>query len=261
MVDAGLVYFLNIAMITRVALLLRDNPVSPGKTAIITVAQLMGILIFQNGGGLLILATGVLIINLFIYFADRNHTLWARAGSFVALFLIAAAVFSKPVGLPVHESVSGMITGIVDALPFGPAVTQRTLSLLQLQLMGLLLATTEANVWIRIILNYCGASPTHSRIDRWRNRRRPMEAWRNPIDKAEYQTGRIIGILERTLIYILILGGQFTAIGFIMAAKGFTRFKELDRRDFAEYVLVGTLCSTLFAVIIGATVRHVLNQP
>ena len=34
----------------------------------------------------------------------------------------------------------------------------------------------------------------------------------------------------------------------MLAAKGFTRFKELDDRDFAEYVLIGTLLSSSLAI-------------
>lgn len=33
-----------------------------------------------------------------------------------------------------------------------------------------------------------------------------------------------------------------------LAAKGFARFRELDQIEFAEYVLIGTLASTLFTI-------------
>lgn len=34
---------------------------------------------------------------------------------------------------------------------------------------------------------------------------------------------------------------NYGSIAFILAAKAFTRFRELEDRDFAEYVLIGTL--------------------
>ncbi len=40
-------------------------------------------------------------------------------------------------------------------------------------------------------------------------------------------------------------------IGFILAAKAFARSKELENRSFAEYVLLGTLVSTLIAILAG----------
>jgi hypothetical protein len=79
------------------------------------------------------------------------------------------------------------------------------------------------------------------------------------IDKKEYNTGRIIGMLERILIFFFVLSEQFAAIGLIIAAKGFTRYKELDNRDFAEYVLVGTLLSSLSAIIVAVIVKSLIN--
>ena len=55
-----------------------------------------------------------------------------------------------------------------------------------------------------------------------------------PLDRQEYNAGRFIGILERLLIYVPVLRGQYAAIGLILAAKSFARFKEMDGRDFAE---------------------------
>jgi hypothetical protein len=79
-----------------------------------------------------------------------------------------------------------------------------------------------------------------------------------PEDTGEFNRGRIIGLFERGIIYLLILLGQYAAIGFVLAAKSFTRFKELDQRDFAEYVLIGTLMSSMVAVGVGLIVKTVL---
>ncbi|HEY0945090.1 MAG TPA: hypothetical protein VGD81_07470, partial [Opitutaceae bacterium] len=81
------------------------------------------------------------------------------------------------------------------------------------------------------------------------------------VDAGEYNRGRVIGLLERALIYFFVLNGQFGAIGFTLAAKGFTRFKELEDRGFAEYVLIGTLLSSSLALGIGALVRNLTGAP
>ncbi|MEW6770383.1 MAG: DUF3307 domain-containing protein [Bacillota bacterium] len=60
--------------------------------------------------------------------------------------------------------------------------------------------------------------------------------------------GKCIGLLERALILMLVMRGEMTAAGFVLAAKSIARFKQLDDRTFAEYYLVGTLISTLVAV-------------
>jgi hypothetical protein len=63
--------------------------------------------------------------------------------------------------------------------------------------------------------------------------------------------GRTIGILERWLIMILMMSGQYGSIGFVLTAKSIARFKNFEKEDFAEYYLVGTLYSVLFAVVIS----------
>ena len=70
--------------------------------------------------------------------------------------------------------------------------------------------------------------------------------------------GKVIGYLERLLVVALILMGSFHAVGFIVAAKSLTRFKQMDDRDWAEYFLLGTLTSFLLAIIYGVILKLVL---
>ncbi|MEW6573795.1 MAG: DUF3307 domain-containing protein [Bacillota bacterium] len=63
--------------------------------------------------------------------------------------------------------------------------------------------------------------------------------------------GKCIGLLERAVILVLVMYGEMTAVGFVLAAKSIARFKQLDDRAFAEYYLVGTLLSALLAVAGG----------
>lgn len=68
------------------------------------------------------------------------------------------------------------------------------------------------------------------------------------VDEAEYNRGRVIGILERLLIFAMAACNQYTAIGFVLGLKAAIRFPELKDRAFAEYVLIGTLLSTIMAI-------------
>jgi hypothetical protein len=67
--------------------------------------------------------------------------------------------------------------------------------------------------------------------------------------------GRTIGILERMLLLTLVLVDQWGAMGLILAAKSIARFKDLDRREFSEYYLIGTLASVGFAMASGLILR------
>lgn len=63
--------------------------------------------------------------------------------------------------------------------------------------------------------------------------------------------GKQIGRLERALIYVFILVGEPTGIGFLVAAKSILRFEESKQQPVAEYVLIGTLWSFGLAMVIA----------
>lgn len=64
--------------------------------------------------------------------------------------------------------------------------------------------------------------------------------------------GRLIGPLERVVMFGLVLAGTYTLLAAVLAAKGIVRFPEISRdRDAgnrAEYFLVGSLVSWVIAL-------------
>lgn len=69
------------------------------------------------------------------------------------------------------------------------------------------------------------------------------------IETEEVKIGSWIGVLEREIILMLGLMGQFGAIGFVLTAKSLARFKQLENKSFAEKYLVGTLLSAFIAIV------------
>ncbi len=64
--------------------------------------------------------------------------------------------------------------------------------------------------------------------------------------------GRIIGLLERGLIFVLILTGQAEGIGFLIAAKSVLRFGTVkEEARLSEYVIIGTLASFGWAIMVA----------
>jgi hypothetical protein len=62
--------------------------------------------------------------------------------------------------------------------------------------------------------------------------------------------GMLIGILERGLIFLLVMVGQPAGIGFLIAAKSVLRFDTTSKDQRAgEYVIIGTLASFGWALI------------
>lgn len=113
-------------------------------------------------------------------------------------------------------------------------------------LFGFWLVANEVNLLIRILFHRFRLEPRLPRDDNNTD---------SDLDQQEYNAGRIIGILERWLMYSVMVASQSIAvIAVIMAAKGFARFRQLEERAFAEYVLIGTLASTLLTLLIAQLV-------
>jgi len=66
--------------------------------------------------------------------------------------------------------------------------------------------------------------------------------------------GEVIGILERILTVVLVLSGGLAAVGFAIAAKAAARYPQFKNSAFAEYFLIGTLCSIGISVLAGLAI-------
>lgn len=66
--------------------------------------------------------------------------------------------------------------------------------------------------------------------------------------------GFMIGQLERGLIFLFVMVGEPAGIGFLIAAKALFRFgviKDSKNRMETQYIIIGTLASFLFAVVVS----------
>lgn len=69
--------------------------------------------------------------------------------------------------------------------------------------------------------------------------------------------GNIIGLLERGLIFILMIAGLPIGIGFLVAAKSVLRFETVaegtdpENRKRSEYIIIGTLASFGWAITVS----------
>jgi len=78
--------------------------------------------------------------------------------------------------------------------------------------------------------------------------------------KDLYATGRVIGTLERFLVFGLVLLEQWLSVGLVLTAKSIARHKDLEQRPFADYYLIGTLTSLLVGVASALLVRRMLGS-
>ncbi|HET6256827.1 MAG TPA: DUF3307 domain-containing protein [Puia sp.] len=83
----------------------------------------------------------------------------------------------------------------------------------------------------------------------------------NDPDNTLVNAGKWIGIAERIIVLLLVLHGQFSAIGLLVAAKGIIRFSEKDRQEIkTEYLVIGTLLSIGIAIVTGVAMQILLRH-
>jgi|YNPBryantNP2012_1023418.scaffolds.fasta_scaffold04310_4 hypothetical protein len=76
-------------------------------------------------------------------------------------------------------------------------------------------------------------------------------------------SGKYIGIFERLLIFVFILYNQWAGIGLLVTAKSVFRFGNLrseSNRKLTEYVLLGSLISMLWAVVVSIGYMALLDD-
>jgi hypothetical protein len=91
--------------------------------------------------------------------------------------------------------------------------------------------------------------------------RQVLRVARHETTQSHNRAGRWIGVLERLLIYVLVLIGAAAAAGLVVAAKSILRFPEISAKPATidpEYVLIGSLSSWLIAFSMGALVVTII---
>ena len=73
-------------------------------------------------------------------------------------------------------------------------------------------------------------------------------------DNEMPNAGKVIGVLERILTLTFIIVSQYSAVGFLIAAKSILRYGNHETLK-TEYVLIGTMLSFGIAVIAGIIIN------
>ncbi len=200
------------------------------------------------------LAGGLAVITLLnVMVILRGRTAFLTRSITLAINLVACAALFGSAGLfgDFNEAARrfaawlGGKNRIVASL--GPSELRAVL----VALAGAYLATIEINHPIALILKRSQLMPATVATEEPGSRGMPGMT-------GEPARGRAIGYLERLIVFALTLSGDLSALGLVLVAKGIARFRQLDDRDFAEYVLIGTLLSISAALLIGFAAKGLL---
>lgn len=229
----AMLVFLDAWLITRLWLTFRDQPLPLREWLVLAVVQLLLIGLVMPGLHSVVLAVAVFAaLALSEQFSPKERLNEGRlAGGLLVMGVsFGIARYSTPgLWIPVPEQPDHLHAFLIG-------------------LLGFLLVANEANLAIRALLHRFRMEPTSATPDQ-----------DGPVDEREYNAGRMIGMLERWLIYLVVVFAQnYNVIALIVAAKGVARFRHLEQREFAEYVLIGTLASILLTVMIALAILYFL---
>jgi hypothetical protein len=222
-----------------------------GGLILLFTVQAVGLLAYQPGIAWAILF-GLLLLNGLTFHRLEKRRIpnkELRLLSLAVQIVLLSVFFSPWIGLSFNSEVFAALAGIGRFSVLVTLLERMCRPGTSVVLMGGLLVSNEANHLLRLLLAGLRVGPAAAAGD---------SSDMTAADRNEYNTGRVIGILERIIIYVAVLTDQIAAIGLVLAVKGLARFKEMDDRPFAEYVLVGTLLSLLLAVFVALLVKSLI---
>lgn len=181
-----------------------------------------------DGPGAALLA-GTIVLESPLWLAARGASRGTAAGVLAALVAVlvlrmATVDLWNPVGPPGIERWAHSLPGALGGDPERPAYVGGALTFL----------LTAGNTYVRLLL---AASPGLA-----------------PTDPKVPGGGRVIGSLERALVFGLAVAGELGAAAVVVSLKGILRFAEVrsaptaDVDPVTEYVLVGSLASIALAL-------------
>jgi len=257
---------ISVTLLSRLPLLLTDRPVKGREALASWLFQVTIALLITSG---LHANTACGVVTLAALHIAINWLWWSREQRRVAdlqrlrmvttlLILLVATVLSSPwSGLMARDYSPLFLHWSNWFSPFARMANAPWYSTLVIS-TGLLVCVNEATALIRWVIERMSLKPKEvspTTVDQTKAIQPSVP------DQAEeeYKRGRLIGVLERFVLFTLVLNSQYAAVAFVLTAKTMARFKSLDDRPFAEYFLLGTLLSVVLAGMAGLAVKRFLH--
>ena len=248
-----LVTYLNLVLLSRLAFTRSDQAIGMGTALkmFLPFAVLLFLLFEESAASLVALATAALAFFWEPQLGSRvDMARGYRLAGLGLQVLVPVYIGSFGSGFTFSPVASAIAGHLVEHLPFLVPVYPGDYYRSSLVVFGLLLLANEANILVRMVFHILALEPRLP-DDRGEEKQAP-----GAIDTVEYNAGRVIGILERWLMFLVVLWSRdLSALAFIIAAKGLARFRQLEEKAFAEYMLVGTLLSALSAILVGVYIK------
>lgn len=247
MISSEYIYLLIFVLLSRLPFYFSENKIIAKELVIKIIIQVFPLLFYVREINAFVLGITLILICILEYiYENRFHEKYLSYNSIrmievIIVFILLTTVFSVFTPSGISTNFNAIFYFLEKKLVITKNLKNINYNSIGIVFLGLLYLINEANLPIRTILRGLKVIPKDEQSN---------------TDEGELKAGRLIGMLERIIVYIFVIGGQYAALGLILAAKAYARSKRMDDQDFAEYVLIGTLISTSFALIIGLAVKY-----
>lgn len=233
---------MNLILLSRLWLTFKDDGADTKTIVKISVVPFLSLIFVQTGLLWIMVLIFLLISPLLTFFSEKKSSNIYRARGIVLFvhILVLGLIFGLLGENGLNERAAEIIQGSL-------MLNQPNIQSLQILLFGGLLVMNEMNIILRYLMFVLNLAPIGKKKSQ------------SKITGDQFNTGRVIGMLERIFIYSFAIAGQFAAIGFILTAKGVVRYHDFEDRSFAEYVLIGTLLSALLAMGSALIVNTIIS--
>ena len=138
-------------------------------------------------------------------------------------------------GNPIRPLVRDLESGFVSHCALGKPLTHANWPVILARTLGLALCISEAGAVVQLLMSATGVEAPDG-------------------TPSDFKHSALIGSVERLLVFVFVTNVQYNAVAFILTAKGVVRLHETAKGQAAEYLLVGTLYSTLVAICVTLAV-------
>ncbi len=252
-----IIYLLNVLMLSRMGYTFDDKEIKPKQIPYYLIIQGLGLAALRVNRAWVFLLIAVIVANGLMIFWERKtkNPRIVRIVSLPGFSVVYFIIINLTGGISFNPVLLSWVIKMIDLTSIVKDLGH--LSRLNAYALGFLFITNESNTFIRQLFDWIKVNPNPS------EKGEPKVEENPPSDKYlridEYKSGRVIGILERSIVYLAMLSNEYSIIGFILAAKAFARFKELDNKVYAEYVLIGTLASILIALMAASFISLLVD--
>ena len=251
------IFLINTLLLSRIIYTFDDNKLKNKQIPYYLCIQVIGFAILSINKAWIFLVLSAVVANALIILWEKKskHIRVGRITALILLSLVYIIFTTKSDTVAFNPIVISYIKKTIEYNSIFDNVNE--VARLNTYILGLLFILNESNIIIRQLFDWLKITPKESEEDQQDDEAVFQSDKYIIID--EYKSGRVIGILERVFVYFAVILNEYSIIGFILAAKAFARFKELENKAFAEYVLIGTLSSILLSFIVANLIILLIN--